>query len=415
MNTVSPVRFLDRTTPPHVVTMILLTSLGALSMNLFLPSLPTMTEFFATEYSVIQIAVAGYLGVSAFLQLVIGPLSDKFGRRSVMMGALVIFIAASIGCALSTTIEVFLAFRLVQAAIVAGMILPRAAIRDMFSEARAASMIGWVTMGMAVAPMIAPAFGGALDGLFGWQANFWALMILGVLALALAWADMGETAAPSTESLFQQVGHYPELLLSPRFWGYALTAAFASGAFFAFLGGAPYVGSEVYGLDPFALGIFFGAPAVGYMVGNGISGQYSARFGVIPMITFGTIITLAGLGTGLIVDLIGIRNHVTFFSFMVFVGLGNGLVIPNSMAGMLSVRPRLAGTASGLGGAIMIGGGAALSTLAGIVLQAGDGAAPLLWLMTLTSAGSVAAIFYVIHRESLRRAETPEAEAEPAE
>ncbi|QFU09357.1 Bicyclomycin resistance protein [Rhodobacteraceae bacterium THAF1] len=399
MSSLAPSRFLDRTTPPTVATMILLTSLGALAMNLFLPSLPNMTAYFDTEYRIMQIAVAGYLGVTGLLQLIIGPISDKYGRRNTLMGAVAIFVVASIGCVFATTIEVFLAFRLLQGAIVAGMILPRAALRDMYSTDQAASMMGWVTMGMAVAPMLAPALGGVLDGLFGWQANFVTLMALGVAGLWLVWADMGETAAPSTESITQQFGHYPELLTAPRFWGYALTAAFASGAFFAYLGGAPYVGSSVYGMSPERLGIYFGAPAVGYMVGNGLSGRYSNVFGIQRMIMTGTIVTVLGLSAGLLVDLGGMRRPETFFAFMIFVGLGNGLVIPNSMAGMLSVRPRLAGTASGLGGALMVGGGAGLSALAGILLERGEGAAPLLWLMTLTSLASVASIWFTIRRE----------------
>ncbi len=406
-------KFFDRQTPPHIVTMIILTSLAALAMNLFLPSLPGMTEFFDTEYRIVQISVAGYLGVSAALQLFIGPISDRYGRRSVMLACIVIFILASIGCAVSTTIGVFLVFRMIQAAIVAGMILPRAAIRDMYSQAQAASMIGWVTMGMSVAPMLAPALGGILDGAFGWTANFWALALLGVGALILAWGDMGETAVKSTGNLREQIAQYPQLLLAPRFWGYALTAAFASGAFFAYLGGAPYVGSEVYEMSPELLGIYFGAPAIGYMIGNGISGRYSNVVGIRPMIAGGTIVTVIGLGAALLVDLAGYHVPLTFFGFMVFVGLGNGLVIPNSMAGMLSVRPNLAGTASGLGGSIMIGGGAALSTLAGILLENGEGATPLLWLMTLTSAASVVSIGLTIRREL--RIEAEDRAAAPAE
>ncbi|WOI55357.1 multidrug effflux MFS transporter [Palleronia sp. LCG004] len=412
MSNPNPPRFLDRRSAPHIATMILLTSLAALSMNLFLPSLPGMTLFFDTEYRVMQVAVAGYLGISAVLQLVIGPISDRYGRRSVMLVSIVVFILASIGCALSTHIVTFLVFRMIQAAIVAGLILPRAAIRDIYSQAQSGAMIGWVTMGMSVAPMMAPALGGVLDGAFGWTANFWALAVIGTAALALAYADMGETAVKSTGNLREQIAQYPSLLLAPRFWGYALTAAFASGAFFAYLGGAPYVGSEVYEMSPERLGIYFGAPAIGYMAGNGISGRFSNEVGIRKMIAWGTIVTVLGLGLGLAVDMAGYNTPLSFFGFMIFVGLGNGLVIPNSMAGMLSVRPNLAGTASGLGGSIMIGGGAGLSTLSGILLENGEGATPLLWLMFLTSVASVVAIALTIRRETRLEALGGDAPAE---
>ena len=389
----------DRTTPPHLVSLILLTSLGALGMNLFLPSLPGMAAYFGTSYGVIQLAVTGYLAVNALMQLVIGPLSDRYGRRRIMLWSIAVFTLASVGGMLSTHVAVFLMFRMIQAAIVAGLILPRAAIRDLYSQNDSASMIGYVTMGMSLVPMIAPAFGGLLDGLFGWQASFAALALAGAAAFALAYYDMGETAAPSTGTLRQQVAQYPQLLMAPRFWGYALTAAFASGAFFAYLGGAPYVGSEVYGMSPEVLGLYFGAPAIGYLVGNGVTGRYAARVGTNPMILIGTVLTVIGLGLSLVISLAGEDGPLVFFGFMTTVGLGNGLVIPNATAGMLSVRPHLAGTASGLGGAIMIGGGAGLSTVAGVILAGSDSSHPLIWLMTLTSAASVLSILFVIWRE----------------
>jgi len=399
MTTRPIVRFLDRTTPPHIFTLIVLTGLGALTLNIFLPSLPQMTEYFDTEYRVMQLSVSLYLGVNAVLQLAIGPISDRFGRRPVLLWAIVLFLIATLGCLMATTIEVFLAFRMMQAVIVAGLVLGRAVVRDMVGQSEAASMIGYVTMGMAVVPMIGPAFGGLLDQYFGWQANFVLMAVLGLAVLALVWRDLGETAPQNTSNFRQQVAQYPELLTSRRFWGYCLSATFASGAFFAYLGGAPYIGSEVFGLSPASVGFFFGAPALGYFFGNFISGRYSVRFGINAMILSGAIISMAGLAMSLLLFLAGIKTAVVFFGFMTFVGLGNGLVLPNATSGMLSVRPHLAGTASGLGGAIMLGGGAALSVVAGMLLTRGEGAFPLIWIMLATSVLGVAAIIYTIRRE----------------
>jgi len=399
MTTRPIVRFLDRTTPPHIFTLIVLTGLGALTLNIFLPSLPQMTDYFDTEYRVMQLSVSLYLGVNAVLQLAIGPISDRFGRRPVLLWAIVLFLIATLGCLMATTIEVFLAFRMMQAVIVAGLVLGRAVVRDMVGQSEAASMIGYVTMGMAVVPMIGPAFGGLLDQYFGWQANFVLMAVLGLAVLALVWRDLGETAPQNTSNFRQQVAQYPELLTSRRFWGYCLSATFASGAFFAYLGGAPYIGSEVFGLSPASVGFFFGAPALGYFFGNFISGRYSVRFGINAMILSGAIISMAGLAMSLLLFLAGIKTAVVFFGFMTFVGLGNGLVLPNATSGMLSVRPHLAGTASGLGGAIMLGGGAALSVVAGMLLTRGEGAFPLIWIMLATSVLGVAAIIYTIRRE----------------
>ncbi|MAU44238.1 MAG: Bcr/CflA family drug resistance efflux transporter [Yangia sp.] len=393
------VRFLDRSTPPHIVTLILLAGLSALAMNVFLPSLPRMTEHFHTEYRVMQLSVAIYLGVNALLQIIIGPISDKFGRRPVILWGLVLFLGATLGCIFAPDITTFLTFRMCQAVVVTAMVLSRAVVRDMVPQDQAASMIGYVTMGVAVVPMVGPVFGGMLDEAFGWQSTFWLLFILGALILWMSWRDLGETSVSRGLSLMQQFREYPELFRSPRFWGYALTCALSSGAFFAYLGGAPFVGSEVFHLSPAALGFFFGAPAVGYFIGNGLSGRYSARVGINRMILWGCVLNAAGLGTALMVFAAGFQSEWTFFGFMTFVGLGNGMTIPNATAGALSVRPHLAGTASGLSGAIMIGGGAALSALAGALLQPGTGAWPLLWLMFATGVASIVSILLVIRRE----------------
>ncbi len=390
------VRYLDRSTPPHISTLILLAGLGAMSMNVFLPSLPGMAAYFDADYRLVQLSVSLYLGMNAALQIVIGPVSDRYGRRPVILAGLGIFMAATLGCIYAPTVETFLVFRMIQASIVTGLVLSRAIVRDMVPQDQAASMIGYVTMGMAVVPMVGPVFGGFLDQIFGWQSNFWLLFLSGALLLAVVWADLGETAPMTNASFRAQFREYPELFASRRFWGYCAASALASGAFFAYLGGAPYVGSEVYGLTPAELGFFFGAPAVGYMIGNGISGRFSVRFGINRMILWGVLIASGGLAVSLALDLSGIRNHLTFFGFMTFVGLGNGLVIPNATAGLLSVRPHLAGTASGLGGTIMIGGGAALSAFAGTALTEGSGAAPLIWLMLGSSVAAIGATLYTI-------------------
>ncbi len=399
MATNPAVRFLDRTTAPHVMTLVLIAGLSAMSLNVFLPSLPHMADYFSTDYSVMQLSVAVYLAVNAVLQIIVGPISDRYGRRPVLLVSTVLFVAATIGCIYAPTIEVFLIFRMGQAVIVSGMVLSRAVVRDMYDQDKAASMIGYVAMGMAVVPMISPAVGGFLDEVFGWQSNFWLLAILGTMTAWLIWADLGETAARRNTSLMDQVREYPGLLTSRRFWGYCLAMAFAAGAFFAYLGGAPYVGTEVFGLEPGPLGLFFGVPAVGYAIGNYLTGRFAIRFGVNLLVLWGTLTSCAGTLLSLALFYTGNGTIWAFFGPMVFVGLGNGLVMPNAMSGMLSVRPHLAGTASGLGGAIMIGGGAALSVLAGILLVPGAGAFPLIWIMFATSAVAVVSINYTIRRE----------------
>lgn len=381
-----------------MATLVAVTGLSALTMNVFLPSLPAMTDWFQTDYRLMQLSVSLYLGVSAGLQIVIGPISDRFGRRSVLLWSFALFLVATAGTLLATDVATFLIFRMMQAVVAAGMVLSRAVIRDMVPGDAAASMIGYVTMGMAFVPMVGPMIGGALDEAFGWKANFALLFLLGLAVLWMIWADLGETVAGHRARFADQVRQYPELLASPRFWGYCLAAGFATGAFYAYLGGAPYVGSEVFHLPPGRLGLYLGAPALGYAAGNFVAGRYSVRYGLNRMILAGTTVTTIGMGLLSLLTLAGLGGATAFFGLVISVGFGNGMALPGANAGMLSVRPGLAGTASGLGGAIMIGGGAAISASAGWVLGLGGGAAPLAILMFACSAASVASILLVIRR-----------------
>ena len=391
-------QFLNRTTPPHIMTLILITGLAALSLNVFLPSLPSMAKHFGVEYHVMQLSVSLYLAMTAFLQIFIGPISDRFGRRSVLLTSIAIFVAATLGAVLAPNFGVFLTCRMLQAAIATGFVLTRAVVRDMVAQDKAASMIGYVTMGMSVVPMIGPVIGGMLDKAFGWQASFAMLGLAGVAVLALTFSDLGETATNRAGSFRDQARQYPELLKSQRFWGYCLASAFASGSFFAYLGGAPFVGTNVFHMDAATLGFYFGAPALGYLIGNFLSGRYSMRYGINNMALAGTVVNTAGLAVLAIMTALGFDNANLFFGLIISVGLGNGIMLPSTNAGLLSVRPALAGSASGLGGAFTIGGGAALSALAGYVLTPGSGTMPLILLMLVTSAISILCVLWVMRR-----------------
>lgn len=392
--------FLNRSTPPHIVTLILLTGLSALTMNVFLPSLPGMARTFGVDYAVMQLSVSAYLAVSAVLQLLIGPVSDRYGRRPVILASLALFLLATLGTVLAPTAGWFLAFRMCQAVIAAGMLLSRAVVRDMVPGPEAASMIGYVTMGMSLVPMVGPIIGGALDEAYGWQANFALLGGLGLIVSVLVFLDLGETGVRREGGFAGQAAHFPALFASRRFWGYCLASTLSSGAFFAYLGGAPFVGGEIFHLSPATVGYFFAAPGIGYALGNFISGRWSVALGMDRMVLIGTSLATGSLAMGLLFELSGISHPVVFFPAVGLMALGNGMTLPNTNAGMMSVRPELAGTASGLGGAMAIGGGAALSALAGVLLVPGSGAWPLLALMFLSSLGSVVSIRWVMARRA---------------
>jgi DHA1 family bicyclomycin/chloramphenicol resistance-like MFS transporter len=397
----STIHFLDRTAPPTILTLTLLAGVSALNTSIFLPSLAAMTEYFGTDYSIMQLSVSAYLLATAGLQVLIGPISDRFGRRAMVLWSLAIFLAATLGCLFAPTIEIFLAFRLLQSVVAGGVVLSRAIVRDMVPGPEAASMIGYVTMGMSLVPMLGPMIGGALDQFWNWHATFVFLMISGGLVLWLCWADLGETNSNHGTRFLQQVRTWPELFGSPRFWGYVLSAGLGSGAFFALLGGGSYVADTIFGLSPLQSGIALGAPALGYAVGNGISGRWSVRMGINRMALIGAVIAAGGMLVSLLSGLFGLEDPYYFFGCCTFLGVGNGMLLPNTTAGSLSVRPHLAGTAGGIGGAFMIGGGAALSALAGIILTGQSSVLPLQWLMFVTTALAVVSMLFVIRRDGV--------------
>lgn len=390
---------ISKSTKPHIITLVTAAALGPLAMNVFLPSLPGITDHFETTEATSQLSVSLYLTAVALLQLVFGPLSDKFGRRPVILIAFCIMIIGTLICIFAKTIEWFLAGRIIQASSSAGLVLSRAIARDITVGTDAAVLIAYITMGMSLAPMIGPLIGGQLDELYGWQSSFYLTLGFAIFALSLAYFDLGETNKEKQNSLKKQIEAYPELLRSRRFWGYAVTAMFSSGAFFAFLGGGSLLADRVYELSPSQYGFYFMFISMGYLLGNMISGRITKRIGINQMMLSGNIVVGLGLAASIIIILAGVTHPFAFFGFIFFVGLGNGMTLPSANAGVVNVRPNLAGSASGLAGSLQLGGGAILSVIAGYSISAENGAIPLATMMLISILCASLATLYVIYVE----------------
>lgn len=386
---------LSAASPPRMITLVMLTALSVLSLNMFLPSLSNMAAAFQADYALVALSIAGYLAITAVLQLVMGPLSDRFGRRPVLLVGVAVFTLASLVCALTTNIWVFLAFRVLQGTIIAGWAVSLAVIRDTVPPQEAASKIGYVTMAMAVAPMLGPMLGGALDELFGWRASFVVYAGFGAAAFGLCWVDLGETNKTPSETFAKQFQTYPALFRSRRYWGYALCMAFSTGAFYTFLAGAPLVAVTVLGLSPAVLGFYLGTITAGFMLGSFLSGRYAKRFPLTTMMIAGRLVAGAGLAVGLALFLVGVVHPIALFGATVFVGLGNGLTMPSCNAGALSVRPKLAGSAAGLAGALTVGVGALLTSATGAIVTETTGVYALLGMMLFCTLSALAAALTV--------------------
>jgi DHA1 family bicyclomycin/chloramphenicol resistance-like MFS transporter len=353
-----------------LLLLVALTAMGPFAMQIFLPALPAIQRAFEVDIATAQL-VFSLSGVAMALgTLAYGPLADRHGRRPVLVAAVVLFVVGSVAAFFAPTIELLIVGRIVQAAGgVAGLVLSRTIVRDLFDRSRAAEMIAWLTVGMVAVPMVSPTIGGVLVDFTSWRLNFLVPGLVGVLLLAATVLALPETRPAATAArtgggMFDGAG---KLVRHPHFLGYALHATGSFSAFFAFLAGAPYVVQKVMGEPATVYGLWFIANAFGFMMGNLTAARLSAWFGLDRMIAVGTVLVLAGVATTIAVMGAGLWTPAALFVPMIATAYGQGLGMPNAQAGALSVDPNLAGTASGLAGFLQMAVASAVAQLVGMI------------------------------------------------
>ncbi|KAA0971198.1 multidrug effflux MFS transporter [Aureimonas fodinaquatilis] len=338
-----------------VLSLICASALSPLAINIFIPSMASIASDLSADPTTIALGLSLFLVMVAAVQLVAGPLSDKFGRKPVILAGMMLYLLGTLLCIYAQDGPTFLAGRVIQASSATGMVLSRAIVRDLFSRDKAASMIGYVTMGLAVAPLFGPAIGGVLDTWLGWRSVFWLLAVCGVITTALIAFFLPETNQSRGKPMLMQLNSYRFLFRSLAFWRYASTAALISAVFFGFLGGAPFIASHILGMSPAEYGLWFMVCSLGYILGNFITGRMSQRVGINRMMVIGSSLTLFSAVITLVCFLAGYITPTTLFLPMLVLGVGNGLSVPTSVAGGVSVQPEAAGAAAGLLGAFQMG------------------------------------------------------------
>ena len=380
-----------------------LVALGPISTDLYLPSLPGLLRHFDADVAEVQLTLSVFLLGLAGGQLVYGPLSDRFGRRPVLLGGLLLYVVASIICALAPSVPALIAARLLQATgACAGPVVCRAVVRDVHGREGAARILSYMGAAMALAPALGPILGGFIESWLGWRANFAILCVYGAIGLGLTAAILPETAPHRSESgdgLHAALRGYLSLLGKRGYVGFVFCCALAYCGIFCFISGSSFVFVDVIGLPPQLYGVCFAAIVLGYILGTLVGGRLTRRLGVERLVKTGGLISAAG-GLALVASVwtTGASIPGILLPTVVYM-VGTGLVLPNAMAGAIGPFPRIAGTAAALLGFVQMGlaaaGGVVIGHLANgtaIPMAAGIALAgalqPLIYRLFISAAAS---------------------------
>ena len=336
------------------VLLTAIVGLGALSIDMFLPSLPAMMRAFESDAATVQLTVTLFLAGLAASQLGWGPLSDRHGRRRVLLAGLAVYPAAGTACAFAPTMGALVTARVVQAlGAGSGPVIARAIVRDLYEPERAARVLAAMGTAQALTPILAPILGGWVHVLAGWRAVFVVLGACGAAFLLAAWAIVPETNVYAGVQVGRGAG-VAALLRHPRYPAYVAAAALMFSGQFAFITGSSFALITILGLSPTAYGVGFGIVATGLMLGNAVSVRLGPRLGLDTMIRGGTLI---GAGAGVVMAGLawaGAASAASIIAPMFCYAFGLGWVLPNAMAGAIGPFPRTAGVAAAGAGFVQL-------------------------------------------------------------
>ena len=373
-----------------IILLAAVSALGPMAMQIFVPSLPWIQKAFQVSTAEAQLTLSLSLIAIAVATLAFGPLSDRYGRRPVLLAGFGIFLAGSLMCVFAPTIWTLITGRIVQAAGgAAGLVLSRAIIRDMCCSVDAARIIATVSMGMVCAPMMAPAIGGVLQDLFDWRATFVFSGAVSLLLLVMIKRRLRETNVRPVAftGVWHMIKVFGTLLRSPAFSGYAFHTACSSVIFFTFVSCTPYVMADLMNRPATEYGLYFIMISVGFMFGNFTTSRLCTTLGINRMIMIGTGFSVAGLlcAYGFIVA--GGLTPLRLFASVGAAIVGNGMSMPNTHAAAINAFPHIAGSASGLTGFLQMFFAALATQLVALLY---DGTPfPMIYLMMTASVLSM--------------------------
>ena len=353
-----------------VVALTLITSMGPLSLHLFFPAIPAVKSEFGIGVSLAQLTTSGPLITMAFLSLVFGSLSDRYGRRPVLLGSIVLFICGCVLAALAENIWMLIAGRLIQAAGGAcGLSLARTIARDVFGTEGLVKVIAYLLMAYSLMPLIAPPIGGFLVDGFGWRSVLIFASCAGALIGLLSYFILYETRPASDPTHRQRslTAGYLELFRDARFTALVLQSGLCSGAFFTMATGSSLLMKDYLNRPASEYGLYFMLFPVGYWLGNLTSSRLSGRVAIETMVLAGsTLLIVTAIGMAAIV-LAGSVIPLTIFIPGFLVTFAQGVALPNTQAGAIRLAGPLAGTASGIGVFFQLFGAAVFTQFYGLI------------------------------------------------
>ncbi len=327
--------------------------MGPAAMQILLPALPIIQDTFQVSNDIAQLTLSLSMFAIAVGTLVYGPLSDKYGRRPIMLVGMAITLLGSIFCYLANTIELLIAGRFIQAfGGAVGLVLARAIVRDIYGAEDAARVIATLVMVMVVIPMLSPALGGELMGRFGWQSVFVVIAVLSIVSFLLLMRNLPETLENpvSFEGIGAMINTFASLFKSRAFCGYAFCVTFVSVVFFAFISAAPEIMISVLNRPPTEYGYFFVMIPLGFMSGNYVARHFGRKIDINRMISYGASIAILGISLAFVLQIAGVKHPIGLFAPIALAVFGNGITLPNAQAAAINEFPQYAGSASGLTG-----------------------------------------------------------------
>ncbi|MBT2385021.1 multidrug effflux MFS transporter [Streptomyces sp. ISL-11] len=387
-----------------LVTLVLggLTALPPLSMDMYLPALPEVTDALHSPAATIQLTLTACLMGMALGQLVVGPMSDKWGRRRPLLGGMVIYVLATAVCAFAPTAGLLITFRLVQGlAGAAGIVIARAVVRDLYDGVAMARFFSTLMLVSGVAPVVAPLIGGQVMRVTDWRGVFVVLTVIGLLLTALVWRRLPETLPPEQRQdggLGAALRAMGSLLADRVFTGYMLAGGFTFAALFAYISASPFVVQDLYGASPQTFSLLFGLNSIGLVAVGQINGKVLiGRVSLDKVLAVGlAVITLASVALLLMASGVFGRVGLAPIAGGLFVLMSAmGLAMPNTNAQALMRSRRAAGSASALLGTSTFLLGALVSPLVGI---AGEGTAVPMAVVQVGCAGFAVVCFVFLCR-----------------